>query len=315
MRSSKVPAAGGALLCAALLVSLAGCDAAGSILRKAQAATTRVATRAASAASSAAASAAADAATSAATAAVATVRSGDERTSTFEWNGPIEAGKTLSIRGINGGITARLSSGRTATVHATLTGHDSDPTEVKVEVVKEDGDVTLCAVYPDSFGHHNTCDIDGSHQEIHHNDVRVEFEVGVPAGVHFVPHTVNGEITADGLQGPVEARTVNGRVRLATTGWADAKTVNGSIHVTLGSTDAPHGLDFKTVNGQITLDLPSNAAADVDVSTVTGGISTDFPLTIRGRFMRHHASGTIGGGGPSLNLKTVSGGIELRRGS
>ncbi|HKK07398.1 MAG TPA: DUF4097 family beta strand repeat-containing protein, partial [Gemmatimonadota bacterium] len=72
-------------------------------------------------------------------------------------------------------------------------------------------------------------------------------------------------------------------------------------------------LSFKTVNGAIDLTLPSDAALDVDARTVSGGISTDFPLTIDGRFMHNHATGTIGGGGTSLELKTVNGSVELRK--
>ncbi|MDP2480762.1 MAG: DUF4097 family beta strand repeat-containing protein [Candidatus Palauibacterales bacterium] len=294
MRATRTPVAFAASVGGLLL--LCGCDAAQAALQQAH--------EAAATAASSAASAAVQAATAA------TTTSGPEKTATFDWKGRIDVGKTLEIRGINGGVTARLADGPDATVHATLTGRDDDPTEVQIQVVPHDGSVTLCAVYP---GRHNGCEPGGGHESIHRNDVRVEFEVAVPAGVVFTPSTVNGGIRAEGLKGPVRARTVNGTVRLETTGWADAHSVNGSLDVRMGSTASSDGLSFKTVNGSISVALPADAAFDVDASTVSGSISTDFPLTISGRFVNHHASGTIGGGGPELSLKTVNGSIGLQK--
>lgn len=337
-----------ALAGAAFLVSLSACDAAQgaiddtvrSVSRAASSATrqatraassaTREATRAAGRAAGSAASAAAEAAVASAEAAVtsateaaapeaaaaeaaAAEAAGPEETATFDWKGEIAAGKTLEIRGINGGITAHAVSGRQATVHATLTGRRSDPTSVKVEVVKHEGNVTLCAVYPGEHGRENSCEPGGGHQKIHDNDVRVEFEVGVPSSVAFTPVTVNGEVKADGLSAPVRARTVNGSISVETTSWADAHTVNGSIRARMGSTNAPDGLDFKTVNGSISVVLPPDAALDVEAKTVSGGISTDFPLTVSGRFVGHHLSGTIGGGGTSLSMKSVNGSLDLKK--
>ena len=296
MRATRTPVAFAASVGGLLL--LCGCDAAQAALHQAH--------EAAASAASTAASAAVEAATAA------TSSSGPEKTATFDWKGRIEAGKTLEIRGINGGVTARLAGGPDATVHATLTGRDDDPSEVHIQVVPNDGGVTLCAVYP---GRHNECEPGGGHESIHRNDVRVEFEVAVPAGVVFTPSTVNGGIRAEGLEGPVRARTVNGTVRVETTGWADAHTVNGSVEVRMGKADAPDGLSFRTVNGSISVVIPAGAAFDVDASTVSGSISTDFPLTISGRFVNHHASGTIGGGGPELKLSTVNGSIGLNKGS
>jgi len=52
---------------------------------------------------------------------------------------------------------------------------------------------------------------------------------------------------------------------------------------------------------------------EVHASTVNGEISTDYPLTVRGRFGSKRISGTIGRGGRELSLGTVNGSIEIRR--
>jgi DUF4097 and DUF4098 domain-containing protein YvlB len=142
----------------------------------------------------------------------------------------------------------------------------------------------------------------------------VHFDVRVPYGVRFVGRTVNGEISGDSLQADVEAHTVNGSVKLATTGRAIANTVNGSVNVTMGRADWPSEASFKTVNGGITLTLPSMLDAELSADTVNGSITSDFPITFTGEVTRRRLRGRIGNGGHDLHLSTVNGSIRLIRG-
>ena len=45
------------------------------------------------------------------------------------------------------------------------------------------------------------------------------------AGVRFVGRTVNGDIGADSLVGPVSLKTVNGEASFSTTAYGEASTV------------------------------------------------------------------------------------------
>jgi hypothetical protein len=51
----------------------------------------------------------------------------------------------------------------------------------------------------------------------------------------------------------------------------------------------------------------------VSASTVNGALSSDWPMTVRGRFGPRRMNGKIGAGGRELALQTVNGDIELRR--
>ena len=93
----------------------------------------------------------------------------------------------------------------------------------------------------------------------------------------------------------------------------EAVTVNGSIYASMGRADWTDGVDFHTVNGGITLELPATFSAEVRASTVNGDIETDFPLTVTGRFGPRHLRGTVGTGGRDLDLNTVNGSIRLRK--
>ena len=149
----------------------------------------------------------------------------------------------------------------------------------------------------------------------HDNDVKVDFTVRVPEGVKFIGKTVNGEVEAGSLASDVDANTVNGSIRISTSGYAEAHTVNGSIMASIGRANWSDGLEFRTVNGGITLDLPATLSTEVRAETVNGDILTDFPLMVTGRLGPRRVQGTIGSGGRQLALATVNGSIKLRKSS
>ena len=228
----------------------------------------------------------------------------------WNWHGRIATGKTLEIRGVNGGITAEPSSGNEVVVTATKRARHSDPDDVKLEVVQHEGSVTICAVYP---GSSNRCGPeDDYHMSTHNNDVEVQFHAQVPAGVAFSGGTVNGDVETGALTGAVDANTVNGSVRIETLGGdASARTVNGSVTAIVNGHGATP-LRFGTVNGGVTLSVPKDLNADLEAETVNGSIETDFPITVSGRINRRHLDGRIGMGGRGLKIETVNGSIRLR---
>jgi len=234
----------------------------------------------------------------------------------FNWHGALAKGKRLEVKGVNGDVRAVLASGGEAVVNATKHSRRSDPDEVEIKVVESDDGITICAVYPTPrrARQENSCEPgDRWHSSTEDNDVTVDFEVRVPAGVEFNGQTVNGEMSAEGLKADVRASTVNGSVRVSTTGLAEASTVNGSVYVEMGQANWSDQLEFRTVNGGITLIMPDKLDTEVRASTVNGEIESDYPLTISGKFGPRRLRGTIGSGGRTLNLSTVNGEIRLRK--
>ena len=68
----------------------------------------------------------------------------------FRWTGQIGRGKSVEIKGVNGGIRASLASGNQVEVLAHKRARRSNTADVFIEVVEHDGNVTICAVYPPS---------------------------------------------------------------------------------------------------------------------------------------------------------------------
>lgn len=238
----------------------------------------------------------------------------------FAWSGRLARGKTIEVKGINGGIVAEGTSGGEVEVTAVKHARRSDPDDVQIEVYERDGGVTICALYPTPPGERpNRCapGEDGK-MNVRNNDVTVQFRVKVPAGVGFIGRTVNGEVEARGLGGDVEAYTVNGDISVSTRGTAMATTVNGSIDAAMGRA-FDDDVEFSTVNGGITLAMPRSLGAELRATTTNGDIESDFDLTTVRRMVgragrRHRMSGTIGNGGPDLRITTVNGDIRLRSG-
>lgn len=228
----------------------------------------------------------------------------------FEWNGQLAPGQRIEVIGLNGSIHASPSPSGNVVVTAVKTaGRRGNPADVRVEMVTNSNGVTVCVVYPGGDG----CRPGGGQNNSNDNDTRVDFDVQVPVGVNLQARSVNGSIDAQGLQSDTEATTVNGSVTLSTAGSARATTVNGSINAAMGQAVWRNGGRFTTVNGQVTLRLPAAVNADVRVSTVSGGIQSDFPLQISTDPGPKHAEGVLGGGGQRLDITTVNGQVTLLR--
>jgi hypothetical protein len=233
----------------------------------------------------------------------------------FQWRGTLAEGRTIEVRGVTGTIRAMASQDGSVRVEAERQARRSDPSSVRIEVVEHSGGVTICAVYPTPSGarRQNECRPGGGQMSVRNNDVRVDFVVRVPAGVRFAGHTVNGNISAEALRSDVKAVTVNGSVNVQTTGFAQANTVNGNITCQLGGRQFTSDVNFETVNGSITLEMPAGLNAEVRASTVNGRIDSDFPITVTGQVSRRSLRGSIGEGGPELRVSTVNGSIRLRQ--
>jgi Toastrack DUF4097 len=233
----------------------------------------------------------------------------------FRWSGQLSAGQTLEVRGISGDIHTELASGNTAEVVAEKHGRSSDFDEVEVRVVKDGDGVTVCAVYrPED--HPEGCESSGSHHSWNDGHIRVsvDYTVKLPAGVDFDGKTVSGDVDVRDVRSDVKASTVSGDVEVSTTGTAWGNTVSGDIDVEMGSLDWKE-MSFNTVSGDITLRLPKQFAAAVDVESLSGDFDSDFDVTLRSRshhWVGSHIQGTIGGDSDrTLKLKTISGDVRL----
>jgi hypothetical protein len=235
----------------------------------------------------------------------------------WRWSGQVPAGEWIEVKGVNGDVRAERASGNQVVVTAVRrAGRRGRVEDVRIERIEHEDGVTICAVYPSREGREpNRCTAgENWNSNVQDNDVEVDFVVQVPRGVHFRGATVNGEMEALSMPADAIVSTVNGSVSVSAAGVVEAVTVNGSIDATTGVADPDRNLEFRTVNGSITLNVPRSFGARFRASVLNGNISSDFPVNVnRGRYVGARASGEFGDAGRTLRMETINGNIRLRR--
>lgn len=236
-----------------------------------------------------------------------------EREHAFSWSGVIPSGNRIVIKNVNGGVEIERGSGSRVEVTAEKRWRRGDPDVVHVEQIKAGDDVVICGLWGDD----TRCTergIQGKYSSRNNNDVSVHFTVRVPNGVRVDVTTVNGGLTVNDVSSEVIASTVNGSIIARSAGGpVRAKTVNGSINVSMGSLGNADDLEYESVNGSITIELPDRFNAQVELGTVNGRVSTDFPITMSGSISRRRLRGTIGDGSTRLRASTVNGSVTLKK--
>lgn len=141
------------------------------------------------------------------------------------------------------------------------------------------------------------------------------WERGNAEVVRIVQQTVNQEVVICALWNDDATCDLQG-MQGNRTSWRE-RTGDVRVHFTV---QVPEGvrLELTTVNGGISLTLPSSFEGHVDLATMHGRVITDFPLTITGGISAQQLRGTIGTGTSArplvvLRASTVNGGIRLRK--
>lgn len=130
--------------------------------------------------------------------------------------------------------------------------------------------------------------------------------------------SVSGDVDVDDATGEFEAESVSGSVlvRRGKLRVFRAETVSGDLGYE-GTYDAAGDYRFNSHSGQVTISVPANGGAALDLETWSGEITSDFPLTLQpgdnmgGR--RRRMQFNIGQGGARISAETFSGDITIRR--
>lgn len=146
---------------------------------------------------------------------------------------------------------------------------------------------------------------------------------------------VSGEITASGVRGGIHIEATSGPVSISdaagevivehTSGditlrdvrsrLVRIETVSGDLRFD-GSIDPNGRYEFETHSGTIRLALPPTVGAELTLSTFSGSLSSDFPITPAPRSDRREKrlQFRLGGGGARITAETFSGSVVITRG-
>jgi len=129
-----------------------------------------------------------------------------------------------------------------------------------------------------------------------------------------VIHTVSGGIELGGARGDVEIETVSGDIELRDVVAKQIRTHTTSGDVSFSGPILPDGrYEYNTHSGEIRLALPADVGAQLSVATFSGGIESDFPITLQagGAHENKRLSFTLGQGTARIIAETFSGDVTL----
>lgn len=251
----------------------------------------------------------------------------------FHYNFPLSANGRIDVETFNGSV--EITSWDQNAVD--ISGSKWGPTESAADALRIDTDhtpdsVSVRAVRPSEW----------------RSNLGARFEIKVPkravldrivtsnGGIRTEDgagparmRTSNGSIHVDRLEGRLDGQTSNGAIELMQvngdttlhtsnghiraerlSGAADASTSNGGIDLELAGKLA-NDVRAHTSNGPITLRLEEPVNARVIATTSNSSIRTDFEVHMSGEISKHRLAGSIGNGGPMLDLSTSNGSIRI----
>lgn len=147
----------------------------------------------------------------------------------------------------------------------------------------------------------------------HNNPASVEYTLTVPRAAQLDEvKLINGSLDVSRISGEVRASCINGRLLAQNiSGRAHLSTINGRLDARFDEIPGS-SIELQSVNGSVELTIPSDSKAEIEASTVSGGIDNDFGLHVNHhRFVGHDLRGELAGGGTRIELRNVNGRIEV----
>ncbi|MFB3924088.1 MAG: DUF4097 domain-containing protein [Terriglobia bacterium] len=213
---------------------------------------------------------------------------------------PLPPAGSLTVENVQGDITVEAWDRAEVEVAVvkTATGPSANPDDAQVEVESQDRSVTLRTIYPKPS----------------EDPVRVDYLLRVPRQVHLDRlQTVDGSIIVRAVEGTVNAHTLNGNIeQRGVSGSVVARAMNGNILVALRALpDRKGSVRMDTVSGHLVLVLPPHADADLQLSTVSGRIDSNYALAVSEVPGDSSRRARVGQGGVPIRLRTVRGNIRV----
>jgi hypothetical protein len=148
-------------------------------------------------------------------------------------------------------------------------------------------------------------------------------------GGHAHLQTGSGNIRAESVAAPFYGQTGSGDIEASLTGAGDVdvhtgsgtirvRGIKGGVRAHTGSGDIETDGDvagpwqLHTGSGTVRMALASSSGFNLDVHTSSGSIHSDLPITVQGSLGSRELKGTVRGGGPSVEVSTSSGDVNIR---
>jgi DUF4097 and DUF4098 domain-containing protein YvlB len=228
-------------------------------------------------------------------------------TEEFHQTYPLSATGRVNLANINGGVTIKVWDKASVQVDAIKKAYRKERLdEATIEVTATEENIRIKTEYPDETFRGNRQRSD--------NPATVDYVLTVPRKAILESiELINGRIDIDAVEGNVKASSINGSVTAhGLMGEAKLSTINGPLEAVFTQLDDAKPIWLNSINGNVTLIIPSNSNAMIRANTVHGAINNDFGIQVKhGEYVGHSLDGQIGTGGPKIKLENVNGAIHI----
>jgi hypothetical protein len=101
----------------------------------------------------------------------------------------------------------------------------------------------------------------------------------------------------------------------------ECSQVSGDIHiensngeVTVTAVEPLGNIQINNASDPVTLTLPPNAGFTINAKTDNGDFNSDFTLNVSGSDEHHTVEGTVGKGGPKIDVQVRHGDLSIKKG-
>ncbi|HXR39616.1 MAG TPA: DUF4097 family beta strand repeat-containing protein [Terracidiphilus sp.] len=189
----------------------------------------------------------------------------------------------------------------------------------------------------------NIVRVGARHENLH--NISIDYEIEAPADAYLDAGSGSGNVTDEGVgenaklntgSGNIRATGLHGNSTLNTgsgniyaeqeaagdvkaetgSGSIELKNVHGALKAETGSGNIKAvgtpatGWKLQTGSGSVEI-WPGDAPMTLDAESGSGSVHTDREMLTQGSIDRHHVTGKINGGGPTVRIETGSGDIRV----
>lgn len=239
----------------------------------------------------------------------AVVQTVKDETEKFEQTYPLSANGRLNVSNVNGSITVEAWDRNEVKLEYTKTADTRERlADVEIRIDARSDSFSVEADY-DSWKNKNN-------NKWKAGKLTVDFRLMAPRGaVLNEVETVNGSATVSNFTNMTRVSAVNGSVTATNIrGTAKLCTVNGEVTADFDRLESGSRINLETVNGRVSLMIPSDANATVRADSLNGNITNDFGLPVRkGKYVGRDLYGRIGSGDVQIKLESVNGALSIGR--
>jgi hypothetical protein len=220
----------------------------------------------------------------------------------------LEPGGTLRLRSFSGRVTITASDRHDVAIDAVRRASRERLDAIKLEIRTEGPRVIVIdanrreSSWYEFFGRNNVVDTD--------------FDIQVPRRTNVDVSVFSAPVTITSVEGTQKVHGFSSRLRVDDAGGSvQAHTFSGPIAIHERSWPSDRRVDVHTFSGDIEVQMPESAQANVAFNSFSGHLNSALPMTLNSS-SRRALRARLGAGGSDageLRLRTFSGNVKIDR--